>query len=136
MGDGNQFWITPPDLYRELDEEFRFDYDPCPAPRPSGYNGLAVPWGASNYVNPPFCRKDAPHGGAAAFVKKAIEEMNQGKTSVFVLPVPWSIGLLMQAGAEVRYGGRVRWLDVETKQPSSRARPQCIAILRPQKEDV
>ena len=33
---------------------------------------------------------------------------------VFVLPVPNSIGLLLEAGAVLSYGGRVRWLEAET----------------------
>ena len=109
-----RYWITPPELYARLHAEFAFDFDPCPCPRPDGYNSLVMPWGNSNYVNPPFLHSDATHGGPAAFVRKAIAERDAGNTSVLVLPVPWSIGLLMEAGAEIRYGGKVRWLEVET----------------------
>ena len=125
-----RYWITPPEFYAELDTEFAFDFDPCPCPRPEGYNSLVVPWGKSNYVNPPFLKCDAPQGGPAAFVRKAIAERDAGKTSVIVLPVPWSIGLLMAAGAEIRYGGRVQWLEVETGAPCPRKAPQVIALLR------
>jgi len=126
-----QYWLTPPDLYARLNEEFNFDFDPAPCPRPPDYNSLAVPWGASNYVNPPFLRADAPHGGPAAFVRKAMVERDAGNTSVLILPIPWSIGLLMQAGAEIRYGGKVRWLDVHSGDPCPRNAPQVIAVLRP-----
>lgn len=128
---GKHYWLTPPEFYSRLDAEFRFDFDPCPFPKPDGYNSLIVPWGNNNYVNPPFLKTDAPNGGPAAFVRKAIEESTQGKRSVFVLPLPWNIGLLMKAGAELRYGGIVRWLETETKEPCPRRAPQVIAIVNP-----
>ncbi len=126
-----RYWLTPPDVYKKLDEEFKFDFDPCPCPRPAEYNSLIVPWGKSNYINPPFLTSDAPFGGPAAFARRAIAEKEQGNTSVLILPVPWSIGLLMQAGAEIRYGGRVRWLDVDTGEQCPRNAPQVICILKP-----
>jgi len=126
----DRFWRTPPEFYAALNAEFDFDFDPCPCPRPEGYNSLVVPWGARNYVNPPFLHSDAPHGGPAAFVRKAIEERENGKTSVMVLPAPWSIGLLMAAGAEIRYGGRIRWLEADTRVPCPRNAPQIVAVLR------
>lgn len=125
-----KYWITPPDLYSGLDAEFHFDFDPCPCPRPPDYNSLVVPWGRCNYVNPPFNVKDAPYGGPAAFVRKAIDEQMAGKTSVFVLPLPWNLGLLMASGAEMRYGGIVRWLDVDSGAPCPRRAPQVVAVLR------
>ncbi len=133
MSDGKRYWLTPPDFYRRLDKEFHFNFGPCPCPRPPQYNSLDIPWGKSNYVNPPFLKSDAPHGGPAAFAKKAIAERDEGKTSVLVLPVPWSIHLLMQAGAEIRYGGQVRWLEVDTGEPCKRNAPQVIAVLQPEK---
>jgi hypothetical protein len=126
-----RYWLTPPDVYAPLNAEFQFDFDPCPFPRPDGYNSLVVPWGKSNYVNPPFNKKDAPHGGPAAFVRKAIAEREAGNTSVLILPVPHSIGLLMASGAEIRYGGIVHWIDADSKDPCPRRAPQAIAILRP-----
>ncbi|MDR1885006.1 MAG: phage N-6-adenine-methyltransferase, partial [Synergistaceae bacterium] len=125
-----RYWLTPPDVYAALDAEFCFDFDPCPHPRPGGFNGLAVPWGASNYVNPPFCRKDAPEGGPSAFARKAIAERALGRTSVIILPVPNSIGLLLEAGAEIRYGGQIRWLDADTRKPCGVARRQLVAVLK------
>ena len=105
-----RYWLTPPELYAKLDAEFTFDFDPCPYPRPEEYNSLVIPWGKSNYVNPPFCMKDAPFGGPSAFARKAIAERDAGNTSVIVLPLPNSLGLLLKAGAELRYVGKVHWL--------------------------
>ena len=126
----NRYWLTPPELFTALNAEFSFDFDPCPCPRPQHYNSLIEPWGQCNYVNPPFLKMDAPFGGPSAFVRKAISERAEGKTSVIVLPLPWSLGLLMAAGAEMRYGGIVRWLDVDTRKPCQRRAPQVIAVLR------
>lgn len=126
----SRFWITPPEVFAQLHAEFNFDCDPCPCPRPEGYNSLVLPWGQRNYVNPPFNLKDGPHGGPAAFARKAIAEQQAGKTSVVILPVPWSVGLLLAAGAEARYGGDVRWIDADTGKRCSRKAPQIILVLR------
>lgn len=125
-----RYWLTPPEEYKKLNEEFNFDFDPCPYPRKPDYNSLVVPWGKSNFVNPPFLKEDSPFGGPSAFARKAIEEAQKGNTSVFILPLPWNIALLMQAGAEVRYGGKWAWLECETKTPCKIARPQGIFILK------
>jgi len=112
-----RYWLTPPDIYAALDREFAFDFDPCPCPRPNDYNSLALPWGKCNYVNPPFNRSDSPFGGPTAFLRKAICEQSLGNTSVLLLPVRHYINLALEAGAEMRSMGRVRWLDVDTKEP-------------------
>lgn len=128
-----RYWLTPPTVYQKLNAEFKFDFDPCPCPRPENYNSLVLPWGKTNYVNPPFLSSDAPHGGPASFVRKGIEEQQKGNTTVMILPAPWSIGLLMEAGAEIRYGGKVRWIDANTGKPCPRNAPQIIAVLRGKK---
>ena len=72
------FWLTPPDFMRELDDEFHFDFDPCPYPRPDGFDGLTEEWGMRNWVNPPF------KGNKMAWVRKAITEWQKGKLVVFM----------------------------------------------------
>lgn len=112
------YWLTPPNIYEALDKEFNFDFDPCPFPRPEDYNGLAVDWGKMNYVNPPFRTKDSFMGlGPTSFVRKAIAEQQQGKSSVILIPTQSYVNLLLEAGAELRSMGRVRWLDTETGEP-------------------
>jgi hypothetical protein len=49
-------WQTPKWLQQQLDSEFRFDFDPCPH-NPT-FDGLAVEWGAVNFVNPPVWQGD------------------------------------------------------------------------------
>lgn len=126
-----RFWITPPDVYGPLNDEFHFDFDPCPCPRPEGYNSLVIPWGNSNYVNPPFRPADGIDGlGPTAFVRKAIEEQKQGRSSVILIPTQSYVNLLLEAGAELRSMGRVRWLDVDTREPMKGPSPITGFILR------
>jgi len=127
----DRFWLMPPDLYGKLDAEFHFDFDPCPCPRPADFDGLAVAWGRSNFVNPPFRRKDGFNGaGPTAFVRKAIAESRAGRGSVLVLPTQSYVNLLLEAGAELRSMGRVRWLEADTKEPCKDPSPITAFLLK------
>jgi hypothetical protein len=121
-------WITPPEIYAELDAEFHFDYDPCPFPKPKDYDGIKSEWGNSNYVNPPFHRENGI--GPTAFVRKAIEENKKGKTVVLTIPTQSYVNLLLEAGAEVRSLGRVKWLHTVTREPMKGPSPITAFILR------
>ena len=78
--DGKHYWLTPPELYDELNAEFNFDFDPCPYPKPEGFDGLTCEWGQRNYVNPPFGSimhqgpddKKPKKKGPTAWMRKAI----------------------------------------------------------------
>jgi hypothetical protein len=114
--DNKHYWITPPDVYKKLDDEFHFDFDPCPYPLPDGFDGLTCEWGNSNYVNPPFGSiiHDGKKKGNTAWVRKAIEENNNGKLVVFVFPIDkWVLMFLKQIGSEVRNLGDIKWLSTE-----------------------
>jgi hypothetical protein len=114
--DQKHYWLTPPELYAQLDAEFRFDFDPCPHPKPDAFDGLTCDWGRSNYVNPPFGSviHQGKKKGATAWVRKAIEECAKGKRVVLVYPVDkWVLMLLKAIGTEVRNLGDVRWLAIE-----------------------
>jgi len=79
-------WATPEYLYKELNNEFIFDFDPCPLTHNVElWDGLKINWGERNFVNPPYSRKLKD-----AFVKKAIEESKKGKLCVMLLPVSTS----------------------------------------------
>jgi len=117
--DGKHYWLTPPDLYRRLDTEFHFTFDPCPHPLPAGFDGLTLPWGNSNYVNPPFGSiiHQGRKKGPTAWARKAITESQEGKTVVLVYPIDKWVLMLLSAGAEVRNLGDVRWLATEDGMP-------------------
>ena len=105
-------WQTPPELYDELNNEFNFDFDPCPLF--AEFDGLNTEWGDSNFVNPPYSRKLKD-----AFVIKAIEESKRGKLCVCLLPVSTSTILfhehIQPHASEIRFlKGRVRFIGVNT----------------------
>jgi hypothetical protein len=119
--DGKHYWLTPPDLYAKLDAEFGFDFDPCPFPKPVTFDGLTCDWGESSYVNPPFGSimhqgpddKNPKKKGPTAWARKAIAEAEKGKQVVMVYPIDKWVLMLLQAGAEVRNLGDVKWLSTE-----------------------
>ena len=59
--DGKHYWLTPPDLYAQLDAEFHFDFDPCPFPKPADFDGLTCEWGQSFYVILPAWKSNDAH---------------------------------------------------------------------------
>lgn len=117
---GKHYWLTPPSLYAELDDEFNFDFDPCPHPLPEGFDGLKCEWGQSNYVNPPFGSIAPPSGkgrkiGPTAWMRKAIVEQAKGKTVVIVYPLDkWVLMMIKAMGVvDIRNLGDVRWVATE-----------------------
>jgi site-specific DNA-methyltransferase (adenine-specific) len=101
----NQDARTPEDLFNQLNEEFKFDFDPCPN-NPS-FDGLKIEWGKSNYVNPPYRNKEP-------WIKKAIEESKKGKRVVMLLPVDtstkWFHELILPNAKEIRFiKGRLKF---------------------------
>ena len=84
----NDDWETPTALYRSLDRECKFDFDPCPLF--SDFDGLSndVEWGKMNYVNPPYNEELKE-----AFVERCVKEMENGNSSVILLPVSTSTNL-------------------------------------------
>ncbi len=137
--DGKHYWLTPPDLYAELDAEFHFDFDPCPYPLPESFDGLTCEWGQSNYVNPPFgsIMHEGRKKGATAWVRKALEEYAKGKLVVIVHPVDkWVLMLLSEIGTKVRNLGDVRWVAIEDGSPGKGiGRHIACFILDPRKKE-
>lgn len=137
--DDRHYWLMPPDKMEPLQDEFGFDFDPCPFPRPKGFDGLEIDWGMSNWVNPPFTgmkREGKRKIGPMAWARKAVDESKKGKTSVIILPIYQvrAISWLEDQGAEIRYAGKIRWLAVEDKTPnpckSSDIQPCLLLIVR------
>lgn len=72
-------WQTPPDIYKLFNDVYNFDFDPCPLN--ADFDGLSIPWGKMNFVNPPYNRIDKPK-----FIDKAIEEYLKGNKVVLLIP--------------------------------------------------
>lgn len=80
-------WETPKYFYKELDDEFHFDFDPCPLNEgiiTPDNDGLLIEWGESNFINPPYSQKLKQD-----FVRRAINTFND-RLNVFLLPVSTS----------------------------------------------
>lgn len=112
-GQKKRYWATPPEMMKELMDKYQFDFDPCPHPRPDGFDGLQVDWGKRNYVNPPFT------GGVMKWIRKAISEREKGNMSVVILPIYQNraIATAGQNGAIIEYAGTPRWLALEDGEP-------------------
>lgn len=136
-----RYWATPPEMMAALNAEFAFDYDPCPHPRPDGFDGLAVPWGKCNWVNPPFTGEPRVPGkrklGPVAWLRKAVAESERGNMTVLILPIynVRAISMADDFGAEIRYVGKPQWLALEDGEPNpakkSDWQPCVLMIVRP-----
>ena len=111
-------WATPKEFYDKLNQEFNFDFDPCPLNlgeiTPEN-DGLLIEWGESNFVNPPYSRELKEK-----FVLKAIEESKKGKLCVMLLPVSTSTKLfhehILPNQKAIRFiKGRIKFLGINTK---------------------
>ena len=116
-------WKTPKAFYANLNDEFHFDFDPCP-PNPS-FDGLSVPWKACNFVNPPYGRE------LPKWIEKGYDEHLQGKTVVFLIPsrtdTRWWHDYCMKAD-EIRFiKGRLKFDDQKNSAPF----PSALVIFNP-----
>jgi len=109
-------WATPKSFYYKLNEEFNFDFDPCPYDHDiTKWDGLEVDWGKSNFINPPYSLKLKNE-----FVIKAIQESRKGKICVMLLPVSTSTKLfhewILPEKPEIRFiKGRLKFGGYNTK---------------------
>ena len=113
-------WRTPSQLLKELNKEFNFNFDPCPA-NPS-FNGLGVDWKERNFVNPPYGRE------IGKWLKKGLGESRKGKLVVFLIPsrtdTKWWHDFVMKA-KEIRFiKGRLKFDDYKNSAPF----PSCIVV--------
>ena len=111
--DHSNDWATPLWLYNTLNDEFHFDFDPCPLE--PDFDGLEVEWGKSNFVNPPYSRKLKE-----AFINKAVVESKKGNVVVMLLPVSTSTKIfhevILPNKKEIRFlKGRVAFMGINTK---------------------
>ena len=108
-------WATPDYIYNELNNEFNFDFDPCPLQHNlEDWDGLEIEWGNCNFINPPYSRKLKE-----SFVKKSIEESKKGKICVLLLPVSTSTILfyeyILPNKKEIRFiKKRIKFIGVNT----------------------
>lgn len=116
--DHSDNWETPIEFYKQLNNEFNFDFDPCPIMYEEitdKNDGLLIEWGMVNFVNPPYSQKLKEK-----FVLKAIEESKKGKKCVMLLPVSTSTKLFHDVikpnAKEIRFiKGRLAFAGINSK---------------------
>jgi len=118
-------WGTPKDVYDKLNEEFHFNYDPCPITWKEGdADGLSTEWGTSTFCNPPYST-------TAKWIEKASIENQKGKQVVMLINVVTDTKAFhkyIYNKAEIRFvQGRIKFVDYsksdvgETKGPNVKA---------------
>lgn len=118
-------WSTPKDLYNSLNNEFNFDFDPCPLR--SKEDGLEIDWKGNIFINPPY-------SNVAPFLEKGVEELNKGNAKVLVYllasrtDVKWFHKYIYnKPNVEVRFiKGRLHFGDSKNSAPF----PSMIVIFR------
>ena len=125
---GRDDWKTPKALYKSLNEEFAFDFDPCPQYPP--FDGLHIDdWGQRNFINPPF-------GNWQRWIEKGFEEFQKGKLCVFLLASRTDTKMfheiILPYATEIRFiKGRLRFDD---RNPAPF--PSMVVIFNPQAGSV
>jgi hypothetical protein len=117
-------WATPRHVYDALNEEFGFDFDPCPLDGTD--NGLAtlfVSWqGRRVFCNPPY----GP--GIAEWIRRGLE----AELAVFLIPARtdtrWFHEIVLPMAKEIRFiRGRLKFGDARNSAPF----PSMVAIFGP-----
>jgi len=105
-------WKTPDSIYKKLNAEFNFNFDPCPLG--GEIDGLSIEWGKSTFVNPPYSK-------LKLWCKKAYEESLKRKIVVMLIPsrtdtIAWH-EYCMKA-KEIRFiKGRLKFGDSKNSAP-------------------
>jgi len=151
-------WCTPQWLYDELNEEFNFEWDIATSTvsfnsKTGKYacyteerDAINQDWSQDfkvGYCNPPYSR-----GKQKQFVRKAVEQMRKGVTSVFLIPArtdtkAWHTYIWDKTKQCPREGVEVRFLEGRLKfeidgkpmldkngKPQSAPFPSCIVVFR------
>lgn len=116
-------WKTPKEVYNKLNQEFHFDFDPCPF-NPE-FDGLLIEdWGQINFVNPPYGRE------IGKWIERGVREWMKGHTVVFLIPsrtdTKWWHNWVMKAD-EIRFiRGRLKF----DAQKNSAPFPSAVVIFK------
>jgi hypothetical protein len=132
MKKDNNKWITPLDFYKKLDEEFQFNFDPCPidwAPH-THPDGLEITWGSSTFCNPPY-------SCATRFIEKAYNEWNFGEKNIVLLinsiTDTKAFHEFVIGNAEIRFvKGRLTFIDSENpeKKQGPNPKPSLVIVFK------
>jgi site-specific DNA-methyltransferase (adenine-specific) len=122
-------WVTPQDLFDELDAEFKFTLDPCSTDEnrkcEKHYtildDGLSKSWSSDVvFMNPPY------GGNTGAWIKKAWEESKSGSTVACLIVAAtdrsyWQ-DIIFPHAAQIRFiRGRLKFSGVSSTAPFASA---------------
>jgi len=128
--EGNDRWITPPDVIARLGH---FDLDPCGAPGSltadrlylleNGDDGLRDPWFGRIYLNPPYGRT----------MRVWVEKLVAHGRGTALIPVAtgtklWQEVVLLEASAVLLYRHRIKFIRRDGKDDDM-VSPQASAIV-------
>jgi len=109
---------TPIGFYKQLNDEFHFDCDPCPLNPAPDIDGLNIAWGKRCYINPPYGKE------IRRWLEKALFEIEAGHTelAVFLLPsytdVKWFHEIALPKAKEIRFlKGRLKFGEHKNNAP-------------------
>lgn len=113
--DNSNHWETPKEFYDKLNDEFKFNYDPCPLHSKHDALDPNHKWGTRNFVNPPYDKILKP-----LFVERAIHEKNMGNLCVMLIPVSTSTILfhdhILPNASDIRFvRKRIKFIGYNTK---------------------
>jgi site-specific DNA-methyltransferase (adenine-specific) len=122
-------WATPKDLYDKLNDEFHFDFDPCPIDWKEGDpNGLTIEWGSCSFVNPPY-------SNVAKWIEKSNIEWKKGKKIVMLINAITDTKAFHEyilGNAEIRFiKGRVKFVNPKNpKILNPNVKPSIIVVFK------
>lgn len=107
-------WATPGHVYKALDDEFRFTFDPCPlGGMLDGTGRLLVPWkGQRVFCNPPY----------GPGIRKFLERWSDAELAVYLIPsrtdTRWFHDIVMPHAKEIRFiRGRLKFGGAKNSAP-------------------
>lgn len=107
-------WATPRDVYERLNDEFQFNFDPCPLDgNEDGLAQLFCDWsGKRVFCNPPY----GP--GIGDWIKRGFD----AELAVFLIPARtdtrWFHDLVLPRAKEIRFlKGRLKFGDAKNSAP-------------------
>jgi site-specific DNA-methyltransferase (adenine-specific) len=120
-------WGTPKELYDKLNDEFHFDFDPCPITWKVGdVDGLTIEWGKSTFVNPPY-------SNVAKWIEKSYNEWKKGKTVVMLINAitdTKAFHKYIVNNAEIRFiEGRIKFVNYEDPEKKSAPNPKASIVV-------
>jgi len=122
-------WGTPKEFYDKLNEEFKFDFDPCPITWKEGDpDGLQIEWGQSNFVNPPYSK-------VAKWIEKSYNEWKKGKTVVMLINAITDTKAFHEyivGNADIRFvKGRIKFVNqADPSKSAPNVKPSIIVVFR------